>query len=96
MIGDFIRGVFRPWTKKIRDFKGKDVFLQQQYLLFGKPFEKLLKDTWSKKNASCQYVEVNNFETLQKLFTYRFVDEKRRIDLFDALEIKTRKIKPFT
>jgi hypothetical protein len=82
--------------KKTKRVKEKDVFLQQQYLTFGKPFEKLLKDTWSKKDASCQYVEVSDFETLQRLFTYRFIDGKRQLDLFNALEIKTKKVNPYT
>lgn len=54
--------------------------------MFKKPFEKLLEDVWSTKE--CQYVEVSDFETLQRLFTLRFVDDKRRKDLFDALELK--------
>ena len=81
--------------KKTKRVDEKDQFLQSQYLIFGKPFEKLLKDTWSKKQENCQYVEVNSFETLQKLFTYRFVDDKRRIELFNALEIKTKKVNPY-
>jgi hypothetical protein len=58
--------------------------------MFGKPFEKLLEKTWGVKNQSCQYIEVSDFETLERLFTLRFVDDKRRKELFDALGIKSK------
>jgi hypothetical protein len=64
-----------------------------QYLVFKKPFEKLLEKVWSKKVQSCQYVEVSDFETLQRLFTLRFVEGKRRRELFDSLELKCSKQK---
>jgi hypothetical protein len=60
---------------------------KNQYRLFGKPFEELLEKVWSKKSYNCQYVEVSDFELLQKMFTLRFVDGKRRSELFDALGI---------
>jgi hypothetical protein len=61
------------------------------YLNFKKPFEKLLENVWSTKN--CQYVEVSDFDLLKRLFHERFVNQKRRKDLFDALgiEIKSKK-----
>jgi hypothetical protein len=63
------------------------------YRVFGKPFEELLKNIWSKKNYNCQYVEVSDFEVLQQMFTYRFVDGKRKAELFDALGIHYAKTK---
>ncbi|GEM_PF-1951197 len=81
---------------KIIQYNKNTLYGNVQYLTFREPFEKLLDKTWSKKDVSCQYVEVSDFDTLQRLFTYRFVDGKRRIDLFDALEIKTKKIHPYT
>ncbi len=83
---------------KIIQYNKKTPYGNVQYLTFRKPFEKLLDKTWSKKNASCQYVEVSNFDTLQRLFTYRFVDCKRRSELFDALDIKhsAKKKQPYT
>jgi hypothetical protein len=66
----------------------KDAYGYYQDLMFRKPFEKIFeikKGCWSTEN--CQYIEVSDFETLQKLFTYRFVDEKRRSKLFDSLGI---------
>lgn len=63
------------------------------YINFKKPFEKLLENVWSTKN--CQYVEVSDFNLLQRLFTERFVNRKRRKDLFDTLRIeyKSKKYK---
>jgi len=61
----------------------------QRYLMFTKPFDIALKK-WNNKN--CQYIEFCNFKTLQKLLTHRFVDGKRRKDLFDALGLKYKPI----
>jgi hypothetical protein len=70
---------------KIICYDKRSEFGKNQYLRFGRPFERLLKNIWSKKTESCQYIEVSDFETLQKLFTYRFVDGKKRFELFDSL-----------
>jgi hypothetical protein len=56
----------------------------QQYLMFNAPFKNALKK-WN--TDTCQYVEVGDFLTLQKLFHERFVNGKRRQELFDALKL---------
>jgi hypothetical protein len=39
-------------------------------------------------NDQCEYVEVGDFKTLEKLFHYRFVENKRKQELFEALGLK--------
>jgi hypothetical protein len=60
-----------------------------QYLMFNKPFQNALKK-WN--TNACEYVEVSSFELLEKLFYYRFVENKRRKDLFEALGLKYKPI----
>ncbi len=69
----------------------KNAWGNWNYLNFKKPFEKLLENVWSTKG--CQYVEVSDFDLLQRLFTERFVNQKRRKDLFDILGIYCAKTK---
>ena len=81
--------------KIIKYEASKNSWGYHNYITFKKPFEKLLEDKkngWNTK--TCQYVEVSDFEILQRLFNERFVNGKRRNDLFDALGIqyKSRKI----
>jgi hypothetical protein len=60
-----------------------------QRILFEKPFEYALKK-WNTK--SCEYVEVSSFELLEKLFYYRFVENKRREELFDSLGLEHKSV----
>ena len=60
-----------------------------QYLMFKKPFDYAIKK-WN--NESCEYVEVSSFELLEKLFNYRFVDNKRGEELFDCLGLEHKPI----
>lgn len=60
-----------------------------QYLMFNKPFQNALKK-WNTK--ACEYVEVSSFELLEKLFYCRFVENKRRKELFEALELRYKPI----
>lgn len=43
-------------------------------------------------NNQCEYVEVRDFKTLEKLFYYRFVKNKRGKELFEALGLKYKPI----
>jgi hypothetical protein len=52
--------------------------------MFTKPFDIALKK-WN--NKDCQYIEFCNFETLQKLLIERFVNGKRRLELFNSLGV---------
>lgn len=61
----------------------------QQKLAFKKPFKYALMK-WN--NDQCEYVEVGDFKTLEKLFYYRFVENKRRKELFEALGLKYKPI----
>ena len=61
----------------------------QQYLAFRKPFQYALKK-WNTK--SCEYVEVSSFAVLERLFYYRFVENKRRKELFEGLGLKFKPI----
>ena len=67
--------------EKRKDACGNKVaYGEFQYLMFKKPFEKLLEDVWSTKD--CQYVEVSDFGTLEKLFMERFVNDKKTLRAF--------------
>jgi hypothetical protein len=65
------------------------LILCQQTLAFKKPFKYALMK-WN--NNQCEYVEVGDFKTLEKLFYYRFVKNKRRKELFEALGLKYKPI----
>jgi hypothetical protein len=54
---------------------------------FKHPFEKAIK-----KWDDYEYVEVCQFETLQQLFHVRFVEGKRRLDLFKGLGLTHKKL----
>ena len=56
-----------------------------QYLAYNKPFENALKK-WNTK--TCEYVEVGDFKTLENLFYNRFVRNKRKNELFEALGLR--------
>ena len=74
--------------KIIKYEASKNSWGYNNYITFKKPFEKLLenkKNGWSTK--TCQYVEVSDFDILQRLFTERFVNNKRRNELLDALDV---------
>jgi hypothetical protein len=71
---------------KILCYDQKTSYGYQQYLIFGKPFEKFLKVKWSTETS--EYIEVSDFTILERLFHERFVNQKRRTELFDALELK--------
>ena len=71
--------------------KFRSAFGDYCYLQFKKMFESMTEKFWSTKE--CEYLEVSDFETLQRLFTYRFVDGKRRSKLFDALGMYYTKTK---
>ena len=91
------------WSKDVRDyeyihfdnsFKILHYNLRTEYgraqsLMFKKPFEYALKK-WNTKN--CEYVEVNSFELLEKLFYYRFVENKRGEELFNCLGLEHKPV----
>jgi len=43
-------------------------------------------------NKECEYVEVSSFALLEKLFHMRFVENKRRKELFDRLGLTYKSI----
>lgn len=45
------------------------------------------KKTSIKHWQGYEYLEVNDIEVLKKIFRERFVSGKRRLDLFDALDM---------
>jgi hypothetical protein len=69
---------------KILHYNLKTEYGRAQYLMFKKPFEYALRK-WNTK--SCEYVEVSSFELLEKLLHYRFAENKRRQELFEALNL---------
>jgi hypothetical protein len=91
------------WSKDVRDYEYihfdnsfkilhynlKTEYGRAQSLMFKKPFEYALKK-WNTKN--CEYVEVSSFELLEKLFHYRFVENKRCEQLFDCLGLEHKPV----
>jgi hypothetical protein len=55
--------------------------------MFKQPYEKAVKK-WN----SNEYLEFCEFETVQKLFHARFVNGKRRLDLFKSLGLTRKKM----
>jgi hypothetical protein len=60
----------------------------QVYWMFKKPYEKAVKK-WN----GYEYLEFCEFETIQQLFHARFVQGKRRLDLFKSLGLTHKKMR---
>lgn len=102
---DIIEG--RTYSKKAREKRRSKEVGECEYIHFDTSFKilhysdlmrrlsftyafKYALEKWNK--GANQYVEVSSFNLLEKLFYYRFVENKRRTELFDVLNLKYKPI----